>query len=49
VLFLHVLRLIGVIPEAGRESLLSQAFKLVFLVIEVKDAPSTPANEPSNH
>jgi hypothetical protein len=44
VLFLHYPRLVGVIPETWRQSLLGQAFKLVFLVTEVKDAPSGPAN-----
>jgi len=48
VLFLHLLRLVGIVPEARRQGLLGQAFKLVFLVVEVKDAPSGPVNAPSD-
>ena len=38
---------LGVIPEVGGEGLLFQPFKLVFLLSQVKDAPSGPAGDPS--
>jgi len=38
---------LGVIPEVGGEGLLFQPLEFVFLLSQVKDAPSGPAGDPS--
>jgi len=44
---LNLLGDLGVVPEVGGEGLLFQPLQLVFLLSQVKDAPSGPAGDPS--
>jgi hypothetical protein len=44
---LNLLGDLGVVPEVGGEGLLFQPLQLVFLLSQVKDAPSGPGGDPS--